>query len=599
MNGSFTTRHTWSWLKSLFYNKRHEFHLVLLLFTYFFLAISAAYSIKPVRSSLFLSDYGPEKLPFVYLTTAFISLFVVYFYNQAVKKLSRNQLLIWTNLFLIINLSLFWGLFHFKSIFILSGVFYVWAGLFNLIVVLQFWSLTNDIYNPRSGKKFYGFIGAGGIIGSICTSFFVGTIVKTIGTTNILLITMGLLFLLLLTALKASHLDLKIKKKKNHKIEAPSPHEKTNKNSLLLVLKSPYIRLIALIVILMNITSTIIDYQFQSVVAERFVKDEITEFLGYFFSVVTFSSLLVQVFLTTPFHRKKGITFSLMILPFTLGFSSLAFFIFPLFLFGIGLKFFDGSLSYSLQQSSKELLYLPMSQQTKYRAKSIIDVFFFRFGDALASLIILIFIFFNFSLQSLSLAVIGLATLWCFIIIKTKTHYIKNLITVLKNRKSFTESKYQEIFNDISINHKNKNPFYLEKELQKELKSYFEYLIIQNNLELKNESSAAILEKVKDKKKEILRNLFQLLTQKYPRKHLTYAYYYFVYKNQPYDVISIELLDNVLPKRLRQEILTLFDPDLDIQEKIRKGYQYWDVPAHKIKEKLNELNLLNTFSPNP
>ena len=43
--------------------------------------------------------------------------------------------------------------------------FFLWVGIFNLMVHAQFWSFANDLYTPEQGKRLFAIVGFGAIAG--------------------------------------------------------------------------------------------------------------------------------------------------------------------------------------------------------------------------------------------------------------------------------------------------------------------------------------------------------------------------------------------------------------------------------------------------
>ncbi|MBI4374647.1 MAG: MFS transporter [Deltaproteobacteria bacterium] len=582
------------WIRKIIKANPEELKKAGLLFVYFFLAISSYYTLKPVRSSLFLSAFGPEKLPWVYLGTAAVTFVAVLAYAELAKRVNRDVLVGSTTLFFIVNLVIFWWLFKFHPGGRLPFVFYIWVSNYNVILVTQFWSVANDIYNPREGKRLYGFIGSGGILGSIVTGFLVTFLVRRIGTENLLLVSAGFLMILLLIAKKICSLDSQERKERETKLPEVDQLPETGRNGFSLIWKSPYLKLITAIVIFLTIVATIVDYQFQSVIARRFSKDEMTAFLGTFFSFLTLAAFLVQFFLTSRIHQRLGIAFSLLILPAVSIIGGLTFLAAPVFLIGAALKFLDGSIGYSIQQASKELLYLPTPREVKYRAKTFIDVFFYRFGDALASILILIFSAYQFSLRSLSGLVVGLAILWAGIILLTRRHYIASLREIIKCRGSYDcpegppgcEAAFARLVPEL---HREAFPDKeaVRREIVDEARNYFLCLAVSQQLERQERPEIRPLhEKLQEKRFKIAKRIFRLISFVQPAEDLYRAFNYLVLKQREHDAIALELLDNIMLHRVRKKVLPFFNPELTDEERFATGCRYWGITPEDLKSYL-------------
>lgn len=137
-----------------------------------------------------------------------------------------------------------------------------------------------------------------------------------------------------------------------------------------------HIGFLGFMVIVGIIVSTLIDYQFNFMVAMTCpTKMAKTEFYGQFFALLNIVFLFVQFFLTSKILKKFGIGITLILMPLILSLGSIGFMFFPTILLAIFLKITDKTLHYSLVQSSRELLFLPTPSHIRVKAKLIIGTF--------------------------------------------------------------------------------------------------------------------------------------------------------------------------------------------------------------------------------
>ena len=151
-----------------------------------------------------------------------------------------------------------------------------------------------------------------------------------------------------------------------------------------LVFASPYLLSIVAIVGLYEIVSTIMDFQFTSTVAHFLDGGAIGAHLSRVFAVTNVASMLVQFFLTPLVMQQWGLGIALLVLPATTFAGSLAFLALPSLLVGSALNTADNAFSYSINQSAKEALYVPTTEDEKYKAKAFIDMFVQRAAKAVA-----------------------------------------------------------------------------------------------------------------------------------------------------------------------------------------------------------------------
>jgi AAA family ATP:ADP antiporter len=399
--------------------KHGEMPTALLMFSYFFLITCSAYIVKPVKISNFLESLNAEFLPFAYLITAILIGFVVSLNTKFLHAMKRNVYISLSLMFFSFSLVLFWFLFQ-REWSWLSMIYWVWCDIFTITTVTQFWILVNDIYQPRQAKRLIGFLVSGGLLGGIAGSLLARFLAQVLGTTDLLLICP---FLLLLCILIVSILH-KLRQESLDDKKRGTPSTKASKTGYLesfgIIRKSRYLLILSAIMTTAIVITTMIDFQFNSVVEITLVdQDERTAFLGTFFTGLLVFSYLVHVFLTSRILKNFGMRLALSIAPlFILTASMVTLFIPTAFLlyWAIAIKGGDKSLAHSLNQSVRELLYIPISPDIKYKAKVFIDMFVNKFAKGIAATILIVCIFIlNFSFEHISLIVIGFSLLWIFL----------------------------------------------------------------------------------------------------------------------------------------------------------------------------------------
>jgi AAA family ATP:ADP antiporter len=413
-----------------------EMPIALLMFCYVFLVIATFAVVKPVRSSLFLEHFGARNLPYIYLATAVLAGIVSWIQTKLFARFNIVTVQALTHLFFISNLLLFWVAFRHESLW-LSALFFLWVNIFTVIANSMFWIFADTYYNPREAKRLYGFINAGGTVGGIVSGLAVSSTVKTIGSENMLLVCAGVLGVcILLTYLirwvgrdrfggaAPSYVEQSAQ-------AANSKHDEPQ--GLRGLFASRYTKYIALALGLSLIISNLIDYQFNVVVEQAYAsKDARTAFFGSFTAWVNALSFILQFFLTSQLLRRLGIGATLLLLPFTLFGGSLWMGIQPGLVAAIFLKSADGSMRYSVEQSTRDILYLPISTRIMSRLKMVVDVFIQRLAKGLGSLLILaLTVWWAFGFQVLSYAAILLAAGWLACALLLRKEYPKQLASFL------------------------------------------------------------------------------------------------------------------------------------------------------------------------
>ncbi|UCE20700.1 MAG: MFS transporter, partial [Candidatus Aminicenantes bacterium] len=385
---------TYRFLSKVIGVRPEETSASILLFLYFFLITFSAGIIKPVKLSLFLDQLTFNSLPFAYLLTAVFMGFVVSLNTRLLRAMKRHVYLSLSLIFFIVSLFIFWILFQREW----QWVFYVywfWSEIFMVTTVTQFWILVNDIYHPRQAKRLVGFLVSGGLLGGFCgylLSFYL-TKSQVIGTEGLLLICP----LMLAVCLIVIFFLRKHQRKEDEDEKRKKDERKKTKvgyiESFSLLRKSRHLIFLSGIMVSAIVVTTLIDFQFNSVVDHQYTdKDEQTAFFSLFFAVLMVISFLLHTFFTNRILRRFGIRTALLIAPFLLLVGSAGAFIFMgvLFWWAIGLKGADKSLAHSLNQSVRELLYIPIPPDIKYKAKVFIDMFVNKLARGIGALLILL-----------------------------------------------------------------------------------------------------------------------------------------------------------------------------------------------------------------
>jgi ATP:ADP antiporter, AAA family len=208
---------------------------------------------------------------------------------------------------------------------------------------------------------------------------------ERLGTINLLPISAGLLSLSLLLMVGVLRWQRRIAAAEPGATGA-DPDAKLGGHSLaafVQLLRSPYLALIALFVFLLTWISTFLYLEQQALVAQVFTdRDAQTAFFSRIDFWVQAGSLVIQLFLFGRLYRWFGFRALIVSIPLLmlLGFGMLA--LFPTFAVLIGVMMIRRIGEYSITRPSRDTLYTVVTREEKYKAKSLIDTFVYRGGDA-------------------------------------------------------------------------------------------------------------------------------------------------------------------------------------------------------------------------
>ena len=361
-----------------------------------FLLICAYYIIRPVRQALILTEGGAEIQSYLSAGLVILLLGVVPLYAFLAARLPRRTLINRVTLVFVACLGLFFVL---GNLGVPLGVaFFLWVVIFNLMVVAQFWSFANDLYTPEAGKRLFAIIAFGASAGAVLGSTSVKAMIGKLGIYPPLLICGGVLLLALMITNIVDRRESRRARENGGIVEAEKPVAKGD--AFKLVLKTPYLLMIAIMILFLNWVNTTGEYLLGRVVEnaadqalttaaaidpDTFKKQFIGTFYADFYSVVNVSGLLIQLFLVSRILKYLGIRTALLILPVVafLGYGIMGFF--PVLVMIRWGKVAENATDYSLQNTLRGVLFLPTTREQKYKAKQAIDTFFVRTGDVLSA----------------------------------------------------------------------------------------------------------------------------------------------------------------------------------------------------------------------
>lgn len=409
-----------------------------------FLLLSSYYIIKPVREALILAGGGAEVKSYASAGQAILLLAAVPAYAALATRFSRRRLINTVTLFFTACLVGFyaWGKNAGLSVSIAGfdltvGVaFFLWVGIFNMMIIAQFWSFANDLYTPEEGKRLFVLVAFGASAGAVAGSAIAGGLIGVLGVETMLLVAA---VILVSTLLITNIVDARERARARTKAAADSgvaarAEEPIGKGGAFqLVWKSRYLLLIALLMLFLNWVNTNGEYILSRVVRanaemaapatltdaaahDAFVKSFTGKFYADFFFVVNLVGLLAQLFLVSRILKWLGVRRALLVLPFiALGGYTLLVFA-PVLAAVRWAKTAENATDYSLQNTVRHALFLPTTREQKYKAKQAIDTFFVRSGDLLsAGLVFLGTQRLGFETRHFAMANLGLVVVWIFL----------------------------------------------------------------------------------------------------------------------------------------------------------------------------------------
>jgi ATP:ADP antiporter, AAA family len=347
-------------------------------------------------------------------------------YGAFASRVNRLRLVCGVTLFFATHLIVFYLL---GSAGVRVGVaFYLWIGIFNLVVIAQFWGFANDLYSPERGKRLFPFVGLGASLGAAVGSGLTVALAEVGAYRLMLVAAVGLLIPVLLT-LWVNRREGRLQPHKQASGEEPLSKE----GGFTLVLSQRYLLLIALLMVVLNLVNTLGEFQLGSLIESEAVHQvqpnasspsaltpterasarlAITHLSGTVQTSVNILGLIFQAFLVSRVFKYVGVRGAIFILPFIALGSYGLIALFPIFSIVRVAKVLENSTDYSIQNTARQALFLPTSREAKYKAKQAIDSFFVRAGDMLQAGVVFVGVQLALGIRQYALVNVVLVGVW-------------------------------------------------------------------------------------------------------------------------------------------------------------------------------------------
>ena len=435
-----------------------EWKRVLIMAGYNFVIIASYNVLKPMTRSLFVTEMGLQQLPFLYMLLAGVVGVFVVLYLRISNSIKLDKLVNITTVVLMLSLLFFWWLLSIdiKSAFLYYGLF-IWASIYGVLTTTQYWLLANYVFNAREAKRLFPILTSSALTGAIMGGYFTRFLVKQIGgTANLAFFCMALLAAaLLLMNLAWKNRDYSIDHSKSTRGIPQQSHSFKIITDVLKILKnSKHLALLISVVALTYMVVQIADFQFVAFASEEITNtDELTGFLGFWLSNLSIIALAFQLLFANSILKHFGVGATILFLPIALLITS------TWVLLGYGLisvlaiKVGDGAFRHSINKVGLELLYLPIPNDIKKKAKAFIDIFADRFARGIAGLLLLIFFtILGISISHISIISIILISIWIALSLLTYREYVNSFRLAITKRQIDANSISVSIKDEATIN---------------------------------------------------------------------------------------------------------------------------------------------------
>jgi len=373
-----------------------EVPAVVIAFCLFFCVFAGYFSVRPVRETIG-TVLGKQRVADLFVITWIASLAIIPIYGYLVGKFRRSAFLPWIYGGIAVALAVVGIVLKADEGNIASGqFFYVFISVLNLFIVSVFWSFLLELFTQQQSKRLFGIIAAGGTVGALVGPFITDMMVAKVGNSGILFFG-AFMFVLTLFFQRAliniwSSSDVGATSSLDSgaagggKVRGDRPIGGNPFAGFVKVLTSPYLLGIALFVVFIATINTFLYFEQMRLVEAAFENTaDRTRIFARVDWIVQTLTVFCQVFLTGRIASKLGLTTLLIIVPIVMigGFLALA---------GTGtlmvllMVFIARRVGeYAFVRPAREMLFSRVDNETKYKAKNVIDVPVYRGADALSA----------------------------------------------------------------------------------------------------------------------------------------------------------------------------------------------------------------------
>jgi ATP:ADP antiporter, AAA family len=377
-------------LKSMAGVEPHEIAAVMLSMLYFFFLFGSYSVIKPVRDAMG-TVYGVKHLNELFLGTFIGTLILAPLYAGMASRLKLSTFLPWVYGFIAVTIIGFYLLFSGGKVsdrYVAAG-FYIWVSVFNMLIISVFWSFMADIFSRTQAKRLFGFIAAGGTVGGIVGPLIATFLATRVGNNGLMLISAAGFVMTALLVKALEHARDTLVATSGTEAQRTNINHRLGGNPLdgfILLAKSPYLLLIAGFLFLMTSISTIVYTQLSDLITKAFTDHNArTQAYATIELAVNSLAVVIQLLGTGRIINRFGVKFGLLLNPIIMVFAFLAIAFSPILLILGSLQVVRRVAEYAVARPTREMLFTVVDQESKYKAKNVIDTVIYRGGDLVAS----------------------------------------------------------------------------------------------------------------------------------------------------------------------------------------------------------------------
>jgi len=398
--------------------ERRELPSVVVAFFLFFCVLGGYFAVRPVRETVG-TILGRDRVANLYVATWIASLAIVPIYGAIVAKVRRSVFLPLIYGFVAVALAIVGAVLQNQSRNVAVGqFFYVFISVLSLFLVSVFWSFLVELFDSGQAKRLFPVIAAGGTAGALVGPLFTDLAARSIGNGGILFV--GAALFALAVVLQAILIRLWKSGPEPHGGSGDVDYQARDRAlggnpfaGITLVLRSPYLLAIAAYVALLATANTFLYFEQLRLVSTTFADTQTrTSVFARIDWIVQSITILAQLFITGRIASRLGLVVLLTIIPIAVFFGFIALAIWNTFMVLAIAIVVRRSGEYAFVRPGREMLWTPMTKETKYKAKNFVDVPVYRGADAGVAQLQRVIEGAGFGMQTLALLGALAAALW-------------------------------------------------------------------------------------------------------------------------------------------------------------------------------------------
>jgi AAA family ATP:ADP antiporter len=366
----------------------HEARAVGLAFGCNFMLLASYYILRPLRDTM-ATVFGVQDLQRLFTGTFVVILLCAPIFAWCASRFKLTRLLPGVFWFLLSNLVVFYLLFHSspQSRWVAAAYFW-WFSAINLILISVFWTLMADLFSAAQATRLFAFIAAGGELGAIAGPIVTRALAEAVGIDGLMMVAIAGFSIMILLV----HLLVR-EKARLHALGEDA--QRTTLDHRLpgnawrgfkLLAKSRYLMGQAAFMVLMTWIATIFYFLQTDLIAKAYagVASRTIAFADVDL-FVNVCSAVILIFGLGRLLRRFGVTASLVLTPLIMFAACVGVILAPTFFMVQTARALQRISQYAIARPSREVLFTVVDQQSKYKAKNVIDTVVYRFGDLTAA----------------------------------------------------------------------------------------------------------------------------------------------------------------------------------------------------------------------